>query len=240
MAKSFVRNNKRTQTEAPPRVMTRAEKSAASKRRPAAKLEAKTEAQGHYLHALGASQIVFAIGPAGTGKTYVAASFAAQEMALGNIEKIILTRPAQEVGEKLGFLPGELEEKYAPYLRPFRDTLIERMGQTGYEYFLKTEQICPEPIGFMRGATFNDAIVILDEAQNVTPSQMKMFLTRMGRNCVLVIDGDPDQCDIEGPSGLMDAVNRLEGIKGVSVVEFTTDDIVRNGLIKDILLAYRN
>jgi phosphate starvation-inducible protein PhoH and related proteins len=239
MAKSQARNMKRTQSYLVAVPETRAQK-VMERRTPAPRLEAKTEAQGHYLVALESSQVVFAIGPAGTGKTYVAAAWGAQELAAKRIQQIIITRPAKETGEGMGFLPGELEDKYAPYLAPFREIMIARMGLSQYEYALKTEQILPQPLGFMRGSTFNDALVILDEAQNCTPAEMKMFLTRMGRNCTMVIDGDPDQCDLDGPSGLSDAVARLERLKAVNVVEFTEDDIVRNGLIKDILIAYRN
>jgi phosphate starvation-inducible PhoH-like protein len=211
-----------------------------TRRKKAEPLQAQTEAQVHYLMALGDSQLVFAIGPAGTGKTYVASAFAADLLAAKSIEKIIITRPNVEVGAGFGFLPGELEEKYSPYLAPFREIMIERMGLSTYEYNLKAEYIVPMPLAFMRGATFRNAFVILDEAQNCTPAEMKMFLTRIGQNCVVVVDGDPEQCDLNGPSGLNDAVNRLEHIPGVSVVEFTEDDIVRSGLIKDILIAYRN
>lgn len=202
-------------------------------------LRAQTEAQGQYLTALQSSEIVFAIGPAGTGKTYVAAAWAAQQMMDKRIDRIILTRPNVETGEEMGHLPGTLEEKFAPYLNPFREILIERMGKGHYEYCLKAEYILPKPVGFMRGETFNDAVVIVDEAQNLTPEQLKMILTRIGKNCLMIIDGDPDQCDIRGPSGLADAVKRIGGLEGVRVVEFTEDDIVRNGLIRHILAAYR-
>ncbi len=202
-------------------------------------LQARTEAQGMYLAALQSSEIVFAIGPAGTGKTYVAAAWAAQQLMDKRIDKIVVTRPNVEAGEEMGHLPGELEEKFAPYLAPFREVMIERMGKGHYEYCLKAEYILPKPVGFMRGETFNDAVVIVDEAQNLTPEQMKMILTRIGQNCLMIIDGDPQQCDLDGPSGLMDAVHRLHDLKGIRVVEFTEDDIVRNGLIKGILKAYR-
>lgn len=215
-----------------PRFITRQKK--------AEPLQAQTQAQGHYLCALESSQLIFAIGPAGTGKTYVASAFAADLLKSKAIEKIIIARPNVEVGAGFGFLPGELEEKYAPYLAPFREIMIERMGLSTYEYNLKAEYIVPTPLAFLRGATFNNAFVILDEAQNCTPAEMKMFLTRIGKNCTVVVDGDPEQCDLHGPSGLNDAVRRLERIPGVSVVEFTEDDIVRSGLIKDILIAYRN
>jgi phosphate starvation-inducible PhoH-like protein len=210
------------------------------RRKKAEPLEAQTQAQGHYICALQSSELIFAIGPAGTGKTYVASAFAADLLQSNAIERIIITRPNVEVGAGFGFLPGELEEKYAPYLDPFREVMIERMGLSQYEYALKVETILPKPLAFMRGATFNNAFVILDEAQNCTPSEMKMFLTRIGKNCTVVVDGDPEQCDLHGPSGLNDAVDRLEKIPGVAVVEFTEDDIVRSGLIKDILIAYRN
>ena len=211
----------------------------AGRRKKAEPLQAKTEAQAHYLMALGDSQLVFAIGPAGTGKTYVASAYAADLLQSRSIDRIIITRPNVEVGAGFGFLPGELEEKYAPFLAPFREIMIERMGLSQYECAVKMDHISPQPLAFLRGATFNDAFVILDEAQNATPAEMKMFLTRIGKNCTVVVDGDPEQCDLHGPSGLNDAVNRLEGIPGVSVVEFTEDDIVRSGIVKDILIAYR-
>jgi len=212
-----------------------------SRRKKAEPLEAKTQAQGHYLCALDSSELIFAIGPAGTGKTYCAAAYAADLLQRGEIERIIVTRPNIEVGSGMGFLPGELEEKYAPYLEPFRAIMIERMGgPSQYEFALKAKTILPKPLGFMRGETFDNAFVILDEAQNTTPAEMKMFLTRIGKNCTVVVDGDPDQCDLAGSSGLMDAVHRLEGLPGVSVVEFVEDDIVRSGLVKLILCAYRN
>lgn len=202
-------------------------------------LQAQTEAQGRYIMALESSTLIFAIGPAGTGKTYVAASFAAEELSAKRIQQIIVTRPNIEVGVGLGFLPGELEDKYLPYLAPFQSIMIERLGVGVYEYALKSKKILPEPLGFMRGKTFNDAIVILDEAQNTTPAEMKMFLTRIGKNCTVIVDGDADQCDLSGPSGLMDAVHRLCKVPGVEVIEFTEDDIVRSGIVRDILRAYR-
>lgn len=202
-------------------------------------LRAKTEIQGQYIAAIKTSDLIFAIGPAGTGKTYVAAAYAAEQLLDKRISKIIITRPNIEVGQSMGFLPGELEEKYAPYLAPFREVMIERMGKGMYEYCLKMDQISPQPLGYMRGATFTDSIVILDEAQNCTPAEMKMFLTRIGENCTVIVDGDPEQCDLNGPSGLDDALRRIPGIDGVAVVEFTEDDIVRSGLVRDILCAYR-
>ena len=204
------------------------------------KLEPKNEIQARYIHAIETSSLVFAIGPAGTGKTYIAAMYAAKKLLAKQIDKVIITRPNIEVGAGMGFLPGELEEKYAPYLAPFKEVMIGTMGRTHYEYALKVEQISPQPLAYMRGATFRDAIVILDEAQNTTPAEMKMFLTRIGENCVVIVDGDIQQCDMSGPSGLVDALRRLQHIEGVSVIEFEEDDIVRSGLVRDILLAYRN
>lgn len=203
-------------------------------------LQAQTEAQGHYISAFISSKLIFGIGPAGTGKTYCAATYAADQLLDKQIERIIITRPNIEVGAGMGFLPGELEDKFLPYLAPFREIMIDRMGIGQYECAVKSEKISPQPIGFMRGKTFSNAIVILDEAQNVTPTEMKMFLTRIGENCTVIVDGDADQCDLSGPSGLMDAVHRLHNVRGVSVVEFTEDDIVRSGLVRDILRAYRS
>lgn len=202
-------------------------------------LQAKTEAQGQYISAIMSSEIVFGVGPAGTGKTYVAAAYAAQQLLDKRISQIIITRPNVETGESMGFLPGELEEKYAPYLKPFEKIMVERMGRSVYEYNLKMERVLPQPLGFMRGDTFNDAIVILDEAQNTTPQEMKMFLTRIGKNCTVIVDGDIDQCDLKGPSGLKDALHRLHSVEGVRVVEFTEDDIVRSGMVRRVLQAYR-
>lgn len=202
-------------------------------------LQAQTEAQGQYISAIMSSQVVFGVGPAGVGKTYVAAAYAAEQLMSKRIERIIITRPAKEVGESMGFLPGELEEKYAPYLAPFEAIMIERMGRGPYEYALKADRISPRPLGFMRGATFDNAVVILDEAQNCTPAEMKMFLTRIGKNCLVIVDGDPEQCDLNDPSGLTDAMHRLCNVDGIRIVEFDENDIVRSGIVKSILKAYR-
>jgi phosphate starvation-inducible PhoH-like protein len=204
-----------------------------------APLEAKTEAQGQYISAIMSAELIFGIGPAGTGKTYIAAAYAAEQLMAKRISKIIVTRPNIEVGAGMGFLPGELEDKYKPFLAPFEAVMVERMGRGAYECQVKLGNIVPEPLGFMRGKTFNDAIVILDEAQNVTPTEMKMFLTRAGKNCTVIVDGDIDQCDLNGPSGLEDAVERLCNLERVKIIEFTEDDIVRSGLVRDVLRAYR-
>lgn len=195
--------------------------------------------QEEYLEAIKANEIIFGIGSAGTGKTYVAASYAAGELFHRRIDKIILTRPNVETGRGLGFLPGELEEKYAPYLDPFDQVFTRSLGKGFYEYALKSKDIEPKPLGFMRGATFDNCIVLVDEAQNATKTEMKMLLSRIGRNCKMIISGDVDQTDIPD-SGLKDAVNRLEHIDGVRVIRFMDDDIVRSRMCKQIILAYKN
>lgn len=200
----------------------------------------KNYAQETYLTSLMTNQITFAVGPAGTGKSYIATSYAAEQLFYKRVDKIILTRPAVEAGESMGFLPGELQEKYAPYLAPFRDVLDDQLGKTFVEYCIKTGSIEPVPIGFMRGRTFRNAIVLIDEAQNCTPGQMKLILSRIGENCQMIIDGDTSQKDIDGPSGLDDAITRLGGLKGIEVVKFLNADIVRSGLCRQIIQAYDN
>lgn len=195
--------------------------------------------QETYLNAIKTSDVVFGIGSAGTGKTYVAASYAASELFHRRVDKVILTRPNVETGRGLGFLPGTLEEKYAPYLDPFDQVFQKALGKGFYEYALKAKQIEPKPLGFMRGTTFDNCIVLVDEAQNATVAELKMMLTRIGKNCKMIISGDVDQCDVDD-SGLQDAVNRLEGIPGVEVVRFLDSDIVRSRMCKQIILAYKN
>jgi phosphate starvation-inducible protein PhoH and related proteins len=165
---------------------------------------------------------------------------AAKAISDGSIDKIIVTRPVVEAGESLGFLPGELDEKYEPYLQPLRQVFNERLGKSQTEMFLKNGKIEPVPLAYMRGMTFKDCFVILDEAQNVTPQQMKMFLTRIGDNCTVIVNGDPDQKDIPGPSGLDDAIKRVGFIPVVKVVRFDVRDVVRSDLVGEILEAYRN
>ena len=195
--------------------------------------------QETYLNAIKTNEIVFGIGSAGTGKTYVAASYAASELFHRRVDKIILTRPNVETGRGLGFLPGTLEEKYEPYLDPFDQVFSRSLGKGFYEYALKSKAIEPRPLGFMRGATFDNCIVLVDEAQNATKMELKMLLSRIGRNTKMIISGDDDQSDIPD-SGLMDAVNRLEGIHGIEVVRFLESDIVRSKMCKQIILAYKN
>ena len=196
--------------------------------------------QGEYLEAIKYNDIVFGVGSAGTGKTYVAAGYAAGELFHRRINKIILTRPNVETGRGLGFLPGTLEEKYAPYLLPFDSIFTKFLGKGFYEYALKNKDIEPTPLGFLRGTTFENCIVLLDEAQNCTQEEMKMILSRIGKNCKMIISGDTEQSDIGSDSGLEDAISRLEGISGIEVIEFLDEDIVRSKMCKQIIMAYRN
>lgn len=195
--------------------------------------------QSEYLDAIRSSDIIFGIGSAGTGKTYVAASYAAGELYSRRINKIILTRPNVETGRGLGFLPGELDEKYAPYLQPFDQVFTRTLGSGFYEYSLKAKNIDPKPLGFMRGASFENCIILVDEAQNLTKVEFKMLLSRIGKNCKVILSGDPKQTDIPN-SGLMDAVKRLQSIPGVEVVTFRDSDIVRSEMCKQVILAYNN
>lgn len=155
------------------------------------------------------------------------------------VEKIIITRPAVDAGESLGFLPGELEEKYAPYIAAFRDVLNERLGKSFVEYLIKTGQIEAQPFAYMRGRTFQNAVVILDEAQNATAQQMKLFLTRIGENCTVIVNGDASQADIHN-SGLSDAIRRVSWIPACKIIQFDNDDIVRSGLVHDICCSYES
>ena len=203
-----------------------------------APLAALTQAQGHYLISIERNIVTFGIGPSGTGKTAVATMKAADEFIEEQIDKIIITRPIVEVGNTLGFLPGGVEEKQAPYLAPVYDVLYSRLGKGALEYALKAGQIVATPLELMRGTNFNDAWVILDEAQNTTVSQMKMFLTRIGKNCRVIINGDINQKDIPVTSGLEDAIHRFKNIDEIGIVEFTWDDVVRSRIVKKILMKY--
>lgn len=209
----------------------------AAMRRVVPKLTPKTEAQKKYISSISNFRIVFGIGPAGTGKTFVSTMLACEALAKKNIDKIVLTRPAVEAGEKLGFLPGELDEKYAPYLAPVMEYMNDYFGKSHVENLIKLGKIEAIPLGFMRGRTFRNCMVLVDEAQNITKEQMKMLLTRIGEGCTMVIDGDPTQSDIHN-SGLMDSVNRIGYIPSVKVVNFTKSDIVRDPLVAEILEAY--
>jgi len=204
-----------------------------------APLEARTPAQKRYITAIRNHCLTFGIGPAGTGKSYCAGALAAQYLEGGLIDRIILTRPAVEAGEQLGFLPGDLNEKFSPYIDGFRDILNARLGAGTVDYCLRHGRIVASPLAFMRGKTFDSrTFVVLDEAQNTTPAQMKMFLTRIGEDSRVVVNGDIRQSDIRGPNGLADAIDRLAGLRGVYVHRFERDDIVRSGLVRDIIDRY--
>jgi phosphate starvation-inducible PhoH-like protein len=201
----------------------------------------RTPAQAHYMRELVNNDIIFALGPAGTGKTYIAVAQAVQQLITGSIQRLILSRPAVEAGEKLGFLPGDMKEKVDPYLRPLYDALNDCLPAEQVERRIASGEIEIAPIAFMRGRTLADAFIILDEAQNTTPAQMKMFLTRFGENSRMVICGDPKQVDIPGgvgASGLADAVVRLEGVEALSICRFTAGDVVRHPIVGRIVEAY--
>lgn len=195
--------------------------------------------QEEYLTAIKTCDVIFGIGSAGTGKTYVAASYAASQLFHRRVQKIILTRPSIETGRGMGFLPGELDQKYAPYLQPFDMVFAKTLGKGFYEYALKSSNIEAKPIGFMRGTNFEDCIILADEAQNLTKAELKMLLSRIGKNCKIILSGDPNQVDILN-SGLQDAVNRLENLPNIEVVRFLDQDIVRSDMCKQIILAYND
>ena len=197
--------------------------------------------QGDYMRQLVSRDIIFALGPAGTGKTYLAVAQAISQLMTGSVQRLILSRPAVEAGEKLGFLPGDMKEKVDPYLRPLYDALYDCMPPEQVDRRIASGEIEIAPIAFMRGRTLADAFVILDEAQNTTREQMKMFLTRFGQNSRMVICGDPRQVDIpggDGMSGLADAVGKLEGVDGFGTIRFTAADVVRHPIVGRIVEAY--
>jgi len=201
---------------------------------------AKTQAQRDYLAAIRANDLVFGLGPAGTGKTYLAVAMAVAALGDGLVERIIITRPAVEAGERLGFLPGDLAEKINPYLRPLYDALDDLIPYEKYAKLTERRIIEVAPLAFMRGRTLSQAFVILDEAQNCTREQMKMFLTRLGPDSKAVVTGDPGQSDLPGgdPAGLKEAVNILQGIEGITFCRFAAADVVRHRLVKRIIEAY--
>ena len=201
----------------------------------------RTLAQAHYMRELTTNDMIFALGPAGTGKTYVAVAQAVAQLITGSVQRLILSRPAVEAGERLGFLPGDMKEKVDPYLRPLYDALYDCLPAEQVERRIASGEIEIAPIAFMRGRTLADAFVILDEAQNTTPAQMKMFLTRFGQNSRMVVCGDPNQTDLPGgvrASGLNDAVGRLEGVEGIAVARFGAGDVVRHPIVGRIVEAY--
>jgi phosphate starvation-inducible PhoH-like protein len=203
-------------------------------------VRARTAAQDTYIRALKSSELVFGIGPAGTGKTWLAVAQAAALFERKEVDRIILSRPAVEAGERLGFLPGDMREKVDPYLRPIYDALYDLMDSRIVERALQTGEIEIAPLAFMRGRTLTNAAIILDEAQNTTSMQMKMFLTRLGENSRMIITGDPTQVDLPNgqTSGLAEAARLLDGVQGIAQVKFSAEDVIRHELVARIVAAY--
>jgi phosphate starvation-inducible protein PhoH and related proteins len=215
----------------PPKVMIRTRKKT---------IVPRSVVQGHYMEALASHDVIFALGPAGTGKTYLAVAQAVSQLITGSVDRLILSRPAVEAGERLGFLPGDMKEKVDPYLRPLYDALYDTLPAEQVERRIASGEIEIAPLAFMRGRTLANAFIILDEAQNTTIAQMKMFLTRFGEGSRMVICGDPKQVDLPQPgaSGLADAVGRLEGVEGIGTIRFTVADVVRHPIVGRIVQAY--
>jgi phosphate starvation-inducible PhoH-like protein len=205
-----------------------------------ATIVARTPAQDAYMRAMDRAELVFGVGPAGTGKTYLAVAHAATLLERGDINRIILSRPAVEAGERLGFLPGDMKDKVDPYLRPLYDALYDMMRPEHVERCITSGMIEVAPLAFMRGRTLANAVVILDEAQNTTSMQMKMFLTRLGENSKMIVTGDPTQIDLPPgqKSGLVEALQLLDGIEGVHISRFSDKDVVRHALVGRIVRAY--
>jgi phosphate starvation-inducible PhoH-like protein len=203
-------------------------------------LRPRTDGQGRYVQAMKQNDVVLCVGPAGTGKTYLAVGWAVTLLKAGAVKKIVLARPAVEAGERLGFLPGDLKEKINPYLRPLFDALADLLDPMTVEKYMQSEVIEIVPLAFMRGRTLSNACMILDEGQNATVAQMKMFLTRMGFNSKIVVTGDMTQVDLPRTikSGMTDAVHRLKEIDGISIIHLGDSDIVRNPLVQKIVNAY--
>lgn len=203
-------------------------------------IKAKTLGQKRYIDCIRSNTIVFGVGPAGTGKTYLAVAQAVRAFKSHEVNRIILTRPAVEAGEKLGFLPGDLQNKVDPYLRPLYDALFDMMGAESYQRNLERNIIEVAPLAYMRGRTLDDSFIILDEAQNTTPEQMKMFLTRLGFNSRMVITGDVTQIDLPDSkrSGLVEAIKILKNVDDIGIVRFSEKDVVRHKLVQDIVKAY--
>ncbi|MHC1786216.1 MAG: PhoH family protein [Christensenellales bacterium] len=204
------------------------------------RIRCKTEGQRDYVKAMRANALTLAVGPAGTGKTYLAMAMAVAALRNREVERIVLTRPAVEAGEKLGFLPGDMAQKVDPYLRPLYDALYEMMGQDAYQAMVEKGTVEVAPLAFMRGRTLSSAFIILDEAQNTTQEQMKMFLTRMGRNSRCVVTGDLTQIDLPPlkRSGLHTALEVLKDVEGISIVRLSPVDVVRDELVQRIVSAY--
>ncbi|MBA3813584.1 MAG: PhoH family protein [Alphaproteobacteria bacterium] len=205
-------------------------------------ISARSKLQATYIKALKENELVFAEGPAGTGKTYLAVALGVEMMLNGQVDRLILSRPAVEAGERLGFLPGDIQEKVDPYLRPLYDALHDMLPLEQVAKKLAAGEIEVAPLAFMRGRTLSDSVIILDEAQNTTEVQMKMFLTRLGHNARMIVTGDLTQVDLPPgvPSGLRDAIQTLQGVRGVEVINFTERDVVRHPLVSRIVRAYEN
>ncbi|MGD8452958.1 MAG: PhoH family protein [Phycisphaerae bacterium] len=203
-------------------------------------IRARTDGQRHYIHAMLNHDLVFCVGPAGTGKTYLAVAVAIHLLKAGKTNRIALVRPAVEAGEKLGFLPGDLQQKVNPYLRPLFDAMHDMMTFDQLKRFLVNDVVEVIPLAYMRGRTLNNAVIILDEAQNCTPSQMLMFLTRLGHHSKMIVTGDDSQSDLEPgqPSGLIDALHRLRGIPGIDILRLTDADIIRHRLVQAVVARY--
>ena len=203
-------------------------------------IKAKTVGQQHYMRAIQKNTITLGVGPAGTGKTYLAVAAAVAAFRERSVNRIILTRPAVEAGERLGFLPGDLQNKVDPYLRPLYDALYDMLGSETFQKYQERGSIEVAPLAYMRGRTLDDSFIILDEAQNTTKEQMKMFLTRLGFGSKIVITGDVTQIDLPGDktSGLKDAIRVLEGVKDISICRLTSADVVRHALVQEIINAY--
>ena len=203
-------------------------------------VEAKTDNQKEYIRAIIENHVVFCTGPSGSGKSFVAAGIASEHLHRGAVEQIIITRPLVCTGKEIGSLPGELDEKIAPYLLPMKENLRFFLGRSYYGHYDNEGQIHYKPLEVMRGATFHNSYMILDEAQNCTVEQIKMFITRMGKNSKVLITGDTNQDDLKGRSGLSVCIDKLKGISGVGVCELTYEDIQRNDIIGRVLNALEN
>ncbi len=203
-------------------------------------IKAKTLGQKKYVDAIREKTIVLGVGPAGTGKTYLAVAMAVSAFRAKEVERIILTRPAVEAGEKLGFLPGDLQQKVDPYLRPLYDALFDMLGAEQFQRYQERGNIEVAPLAYMRGRTLDDSFIILDEAQNTTPEQMKMFLTRLGFGSKIVVTGDITQIDLpDGKrSGLVDVIRILKNVEDIETIRFSEKDVVRHKLVQDIIKAY--